>query len=349
MTDTLQENIGEGHKMSDNESKRLEIDLKENEGRTFDEYSLPSDVLEVIAKRLNVIDYLHFRATNRLFRLATPSIQWRSSSSMSMSRFDDLSLSPLFVFSDMDTVFTLVHPKHGLKYKYIINLPQDNLNAKIGNLKMGCEICYSVDGWILLLSGVESYPFFFNPFTKKMLSVTSGPRAIRHITQTMNIPLYNISIAFHNGLYYYLTRIGVLGFVEEIAGRYERWNEFACQVPCTAYINNFLVECDGNLLSVFEGPYGKWVQVYKFNESTMTWIKVENLQNHMLFVGRTSFSAVPNISGMENKIYFPRLYDQNILFYSLESNSYHTFENEVVNFHNVRQHLNSSWIVPRWN
>jgi hypothetical protein len=83
-------------------------------------------VIEVIAKHLNdVLDYLHFRASNKLLYLAAPPIQWRSSSSMSMSRFDDLSMSPLFVFSEKDKVFTFVHPKHGLKYKTLIKFPQD--------------------------------------------------------------------------------------------------------------------------------------------------------------------------------------------------------------------------------
>jgi hypothetical protein len=68
----------------------------------------------------------------------------------------------------------------------------------------------------------------------------------------------------------------------------------------------------------------------------------------MLFVGKTSFSAVAKISEMENKIYFSRFYDQSIVFYSLETKKYHTFENEVVNFESVREAHNCSWIEPRW-
>jgi hypothetical protein len=124
------------------------------------------------------------------------------------------------------------------------------------------------------------------------------------------------------------------------------------QAPLANYFNSFLVECDGNLLSVFEveGQFQNCVHVFKLNEPTMTWIKVENLENHMLFLSNSaSFSSVATIPGMENKIYFPRLYGQNIVFYSLETNNYHTFENEVLNFHHVREQLNSSWIQPRWH
>jgi hypothetical protein len=103
-------------------------------------------------------------------------------------------------------------------------------------------------------------------------------------------------------------------------------------------------------LAVLESSLGKGVRVFKLDESTMTWMKVESLKNHMLFVGNTSFSAVANIPGMENKIYFPRFYRQRVVFYSLETNNYHTFENDkAVNFHHVREHLNGTWIQPRWH
>jgi hypothetical protein len=169
--------------------------------------------------------------------------------------------------------------------------------------------------------------------------------------------LYNKSPTFHNGLFYYLSNNGMLGVIkfreeddEDEEEERARWIEIKdLQSPCTDSINSFLLECNGKQLSVFEGPFGKWVRVFELNESTGAWIKVESLGNHMLFVGNTSFSAVANIPGMENKIYFPRFYDQSIVFYSLETKKYHTFENEVVNFESVREPLNCSWIEPRWH
>jgi hypothetical protein len=122
------------------------------------------------------------------------------------------------------------------------------------------------------------------------------------------------------------------------------------QAPCRSHFNNFLVECDGNLLSIFENPFAKEVQVFKLNEDTMTWMTVKSLKNHMLFIGKSSFSAVANIPGMENKIYFNRFYGQSVVFYSLETNNYHTFENdEVVNFQLMREQFNGTWIQPRWH
>ncbi|RHN72321.1 hypothetical protein MtrunA17_Chr2g0286391 [Medicago truncatula] len=160
---------------------------------------------------------------------------------MSISQFDDLSMSPLFVFSAKEKVFTFVHPKHGLVYKYIINFPQGWYSNS--------EICCSKDGWIL-----NNFQVFFNPFTKELLRHRLGFREIRN-TRCFGI----------------------------IRGR-RSWKELEePQAPCNKYFNNFLVECDGNLLAVFEISLGKGVKVFELNESTMTWIKVESLENHMLF------------------------------------------------------------------
>jgi hypothetical protein len=383
MTDTLKEEIGKSHQVREKESTCDIVYLKDAGDKAHIDYALPIDVVEVIANHLNVLDYLQFRATNKHLRLAVPPIQWRSSS----SRFDDLSMCPLFVFPKNDKVFTFVHPKHGIEYKNIIKFPQ----GKQWNIHS--EICCSKDGWLLLVAVNVKSQVFFNPFTKEVLPLPFHRKEIRNIrcvgishsptssecmtvelvenklttiigaythflwerdsSQTVfggkNFSLYNTSPAFHNGLFYFLSITGKLGVIK--ATREEASLEVLeeLQAPCCTCFNNFLVECDGNLLSVFESPFAKGVYIFKLNESTMTWTRVESLKNHMLFVGKTSFSVVANIPGMENKIYFPRFYGQSIVFYSLETNNYHTFQNEVVNFHHVREHLSGSWIQPKWS
>ncbi|CAJ2658608.1 unnamed protein product [Trifolium pratense] len=386
MTGTLKEGIGKSHQIREKESKSDAVYLKDAGDKAHNKSELPLDVIEVIPKYINdVLAYLQFRASNKRLRLVAPQIQWRSSSTM--SRFDDLSMCPLFVFSEKDKVFTFVHPKHGLDYKNIINYPQGerwNLNS---------EICYSKYGWLLLVDdNNKDFQVFFNPFTKEVLPLPFRDKQIRNIrcfgmsdsptsskcvivelvkelpTSTIayinvmkrgyrqftfentKFPHYNISPAIHNGSFYFLSITGKLAVIE-VTRRNIRWKVLEeLQAPCSTCFNNFLVECDGNILSVFESPFAKGVQVFKLNESTMTWIKVKSLKNHMIFVGKTSFSAVANIPGMENKIYFPRFYGKSLVFYSLETNNYHTFENdEAVNFHHMREHLNGTWIQPRWH
>ena len=386
MTGTLKEETGKARRNREKESKssKKKVHSKDARDKAHDESALPLDVIEVIAKRLsNVVDYLHFRAANKLLRVAAPPIQWRSSSSM--SQFDDLSMSPLFVFSIKDKVFTFVHPKHGLEYKYTINYPQ----SKLWNLNS--QICCSKDGWILLMAPNKRFQVFFNPFTKELLPHPFANKEIMNIKcfgmshsptssefmaieldmdetfQHMAVikvhwllngavilydcrefPVYNISPVFHNGLFYCLSMKGNLGVFKATREKIN-WKEIeGPQAPYNKHFNNFLVECNGNLLAVLESSFGKGVRVFKLNESTMTWMNVESLQNHMLFVGNRSFSAVANIPGMENKIYFPRFYRQSVVFYSLDTNNYHTFKNDVVNFRHVKEHLNGCWIQPRW-
>ncbi|XP_045802693.1 uncharacterized protein LOC123896337 [Trifolium pratense] len=387
MTDTLKEEIGNSHQISQKENICNVVYLKDVREKI---YAVPLDVVEVIAKHINdVLDYLQFRASNKLFRLAAPRIQWRSYS-MSMSRFDDLSMCPLFVFSEKDKIFTFVHPKHGLDYKNFINFPQGE------RWNLDSEICCSKNGWLFLVAVNTGFQVFFNPFTKQVLPLPLGnkliwnircfgmsdsptspecvivelvyknlPLVIKPITtayinfweggyqlftfESRKFPPYNTSPTFHNGLFYFLSITGKLAVIE-VTRENIRWKVLEeLQSPCSTCFNNFLVECDNNLLSIYESPFAKGVQVFKLNESTMTWMKVESLENHMLFVGKTSFSTMANIPGMENKIYFPRFYGNSVVFYSLETNNYHTFKNEVVNFYHMREHLNGTWIQPRWH
>ncbi|KAL6523449.1 hypothetical protein OROGR_017052 [Orobanche gracilis] len=361
---------------------------------TDSKFALPLDMVEVIAKHITIgIDYLHFRAANKLFRSSAPLIRRRSSSpALSVSRFDHLSLSPLFVYFEKGNVLTFVYPMNGLKYKY-------NITLTMVDPQQDCEICYSKDGWLLMVVNKRS-SFFFNPFANEQeRRLADGPddkllntwciafshpptssqcvvvelesypsQVFGHVTYPgqnrwtrihfadLNFPFYNTSPVFRKGAFYYLNDEGKLGILKVAEG--EDRQEVAADLgevdnlcaPCTDYYNCFLVECNDDLLSVFEGYFGKWIRVFKLDESTMTWIEVENLENHMLFVGHTSFSAVAHVPGMENKIYFPKFYMDNIVFYSLETKKYHTLgSNEVVNFHDMKEHVNSSWIEPRWH
>jgi len=61
--------------------------------------------------------------------------------------------------------------------------------------------------------------------------------------------------------------LGVIKLAEEGAS----WKENKeLQSPCTDSINSFLVECNGNQLSVFERPFGKWVRVFKMKAWEIT-------------------------------------------------------------------------------
>lgn len=117
----------------------------------------------------------------------------------------------------------------------------------------------------------------------------------------------------------------------------------------------FLVECDNNLLSVVMDELGEWVQVFKLNQQTQNkWEKVDTLKDYMIFCGMESLSVRAEISGMENKIYFPRFRGaNNIVFYSLDTCKFHTFEDKdegegFKDLHSTKEQLMCLWIEPSW-
>ncbi|KAK3033449.1 hypothetical protein RJ639_033053 [Escallonia herrerae] len=92
--------------------------------------------------------------------------------------------------------------------------------------------------------------------------------------------------------------------------------KFLLGVPKThgnSTTQKFLLECGGDLLSVFVEKFGSRVQVLRLNRAKPSWDEVDSLGEYMIFVsGSSSFSAVAKIAGMENKIYFPRIFGNNI-------------------------------------
>lgn len=363
-------------------------DLKEtNDTKEVHLPCLPFDLIESMFQHLFLVDYLHLRATSKMFHSAFPPIQWRIAS----QRFENPSLSPWLAFVEKDGTCAFIDPKFG--DKYFINLPQ--------RLKKGNVICSTKDGWLLLKVGHRSL-FLFNPFKQVIIrlpftespmqgfscigfsSSSSSSECVVVEIQKHAIPLGSSpgiyvkyctmgevkwhfakvvvdddvdllfndnNPVFYKGKFYYLGLKGNLGILE-INDEVVYWTmDTEPKQPCTGYIQNFLLECDGELLSVFVGHLGKWVRVFKLNESKMTWIRVESLGNYMLYVSRlSSFSVKAKIPGMENKIYFSRFYGQNIVFYSLETGKYHSkFESkDIVDFYSSREKLYCCWIEPRW-
>ena len=158
------------------------------------------------------------------------------------------------------------------------------------------------------------------------------------------------SPVFYKGAFYYLGKEGNLGILKSNNEEHSFEVLTKPKPPCNGNFQKFLVECNGELLSIFVAPFGKCVRVFKLNESIMTWVRFENLGNYMLFVSHTSsMSAIAKSPGMENKIYFPRFYGESIVFYSLETDNYHSFKSkDVVDFYSTTEVLCCGWIEPRW-
>ncbi|XP_026439798.1 F-box/kelch-repeat protein At1g57790-like [Papaver somniferum] len=127
---------------------------------------------------------------------------------------------------------------------------------------------------------------------------------------TLNCPI------FSRGAFYCLNLSGALG-VFKFEENGIAW-DILSMVPrstCGFINKSYLVELEGKLLSVLLGHFGKWVRIFRLDMSEMVWVEVENLGQHALFISNTScIATVAPTSQMENKIYFPRLHNEGILF-----------------------------------
>ncbi|XP_050248500.1 F-box/kelch-repeat protein At1g57790-like [Quercus robur] len=301
---------------------------------------------------------------------------------MASQRFENLSLSPWLTFLEKDGACAFIDPRCG--DKYFIRLPQP---LKATNVLCGTKhgwLLLIVDDESPFLFNPFTQVILPLPFSDSSIEactsigISSPPCTSECVLVVIlkkkvgfcmlgdevwtekfietDFLIDDNSPVFYRGAFYCLGQKGNLAILklndEEQEGTFAITFDVLTKPkpPCTGYIQNFLVECDGELLSVFVGPFGKWVRVFKLNESKMTWIRVESLGDYMLFLSsKSSFSAKAQTPGMENKIYFPRFCGQSIVFYSLETSKYQSFQSEdVVDFYSSREKLDCCWIEPRW-
>ncbi|KAJ4973766.1 hypothetical protein NE237_006940 [Protea cynaroides] len=169
----------------------------------------------------------------------------------------------------------------------------------------------------------------------------------------MSVSLSSISFypsqsnpVFYGGLFYCLDEQGKLGYFDPERGR---WTVFrtSWKLDVWKYDQNFLVECDGNLLAVFVGTLGRWIRVYRLDQPKMIWKNVKSLGDWMLFLSEnTCFSTKAAVRGMGNKIYIPRFYGNHGVFYSLATKRYHTFDGGcLTNFYDTTEVIQCTWML----
>nr|XP_043611284.1 uncharacterized protein LOC122582921 [Erigeron canadensis] len=131
---------------------------------------------------------------------------------------------------------------------------------------------------------------------------------------------------------------------------------------CRSQVRYYLVKCDEHLLLVIVGAIGEPVDIFKLNDSTQEWEKINGIGKHMIYIcDATCLCMEAKTREMENKIYLPKLCSTNgkIVFYSLETCTFHTFNGENiqedardvsnVDVSNVAALLCAhAWVEPSW-
>ncbi|KAI3950141.1 hypothetical protein MKW98_008586 [Papaver atlanticum] len=336
------------------------------------------DIVESIASHLHPVDFLHFRAVCKANKL--PIMKPISGALRSTY------LTPWLLFSTENaTRYNFVDPMHNSE-KYLMNLPELLAGAIIRCQKGGWLLMskgrFTLFFYNPFTKETIQLPELRNGYGFAGISFSSLPtcsdcavfgitqqneeeisihmtlrgadhwrfRLIqnndleKHINASINMPTYNGPI-FHKGAFYCVDFNGTLGIYNDSWKVLERPRGFSN----AAYVS-FLVECEDELLLV--QILGVSVKIFRLDSLKMVWRKVKSLGKHMLFINFTScLSAVAPKSWMENKVYFPRLHNEQIFYYSLETGSYHSVgsKHSAKDYFDTKGWTNCTWIEPNWS
>ncbi|KAJ8447624.1 hypothetical protein Cgig2_031678 [Carnegiea gigantea] len=294
---------------------------------------LPFDLIASVAQHMHLFDYMKFRATCKAFRSIAPVARWRTNNSYPLLMFFETK-EPLCRLMDpcrSDSCYMVLPESYGCIVQ--IDYSKDGwllLRTDKGDSLQFFNPFTRVRGdfpsfeFLDLLSSVgfsssptsfdcvtvgmqllsEDFLTYYHRFEEKMWHECHFDRdeAVEFRPAVISSPVY------YKGAFYFLDRKGYLGVFRLIneEGTWEIHNK--PQTPGDGtFHSSHLVECGGELLSVFIGDMGKWICVFRFDQTKKKWVTVKSLGNHVLFVGPSSSSSVLAAEpGMANRIYLPR-------------------------------------------
>ncbi|KAL2926116.1 hypothetical protein RDABS01_023709 [Bienertia sinuspersici] len=305
---------------------------------------LPFHIIELVSNYMHLFEYWNFHGSCKVLRAGLPEPHERTNN------------DPLFmVFNDSDGLCKIMDPyRHDSRSKKILPLPLNPLTLE-----------FSKNGWLLYLVGrkslhlinvgvdhhYKSIAFSTNPTCPECLIVaiyewndSLSFYYLRHGDKTWNVCDFNrnqhvtfcpssSTPIFQEGAFYYLDMSGKLGIFAWVDGHgHPSWQVYERpQIKDRKLCLSCLVECDGNIYSVFVGKMGNWIEVFRFDYPNKCWIKIDYMKNYTLFISRkSSFSIVTSDDRMRNKIFLPLLRGKDIVYYSLDTKKYHILGHDDV-------------------
>ncbi|GJY08498.1 hypothetical protein Tco_0375552 [Tanacetum coccineum] len=351
--------------------------------------NVPFNILETIMEFAVGVEYMNLRATCKQCHLAAPLVKWPNDTSL--GRLQTYSVvSPWLMVADKKRgVMTFTDPMLGGNYflrkphlsivygklycskfgwllfkSYDLNClvffnPFTNVIKELPHAEYSLEsLCFSapptsLDCMVVGFSTLEEY------WRVDILYLNREPT-----WRTLNLgrDLHTICFpTFYGGDLYALCKEGELLVINNLDKEDFSWKLVEAEAPkgsCTSLTHYYLMNCGQHLLLVSVGEYGGHVEVFKRSESKQEWEKIDSVGKHMIFVcGTTCLCIEAKVTKMENKIFFPRLRTKNrkVVFYSLDTCKYHTFDDENVQEHaggffGTTYYLSrNAWIEPSWS
>ncbi|GJY08349.1 hypothetical protein Tco_0375403 [Tanacetum coccineum] len=347
--------------------------------------NLPPHVLEMVMEFSVGVEYLKFRSTCKRCHLAAPLIQWNNGKASKRLQKYSL-LSPwLIVFDKHKGMITFTDPLFG--DKYFIKTPQELIcDFKIMCSRYGWLLILKPDRSLVLFNPFTSdicelpelphlHIFCFStPATSPDCMVVGTAIYLGYYIACIHFvggePSWHSilldakksgdifkSATFYNRDVYASRADGGLDVLEEFGREEHSWVRNVAQAPIScggaSFSKSFQVKCEQHLLRVIVGGFGDSVEVFKLNDYTHEWVKINGLGKHMIFICDTSSLCIDaKTPQMENKIYFPM---SPIVYYSLETCRFHTFDNTSIqdsfrDFFGTKHYLTPhGWIEPSWS
>ncbi|KAK9068533.1 hypothetical protein SSX86_012648 [Deinandra increscens subsp. villosa] len=358
--------------------------------------NIPIDVLKMIMELCLGVEYLNFRATCKRCQLAAPLIRWSNEASISRLQTYSLASPWLVVFDRHRGIITFTDPMFG--DKYFKKTPQEFIgDVRIRYSRHGwllvCNLSHEPLSVMLfnpftndirelphpLMGNITNVCFSDPPTSQDFLVVGFIPEEKTYIyISKINTECWQRVLGFFpvdtgeivpRSISFPTPCDRRVVYALEAGGRLDlyRWHdrdrfwEVIAEAPqdCSSAAQCFLVKCDKHcFILVRMDEYGELVEVFKLNQTTQEWEKLECLGRHMIYIcGATCLCMEAKTPEMENKIYFPRLHSKNgkIIFYSLETRRFHTFNGRKVEEESFRDFLGTkyilnphAWIEPSW-
>ncbi|KAF9614472.1 hypothetical protein IFM89_018719 [Coptis chinensis] len=159
-----------------------------------------------------------------------------------------------------------------------------------------------------------------------------------------------VTPVFCNGAFYCLGQKRHLG-IFDLKDGLNGWTVLCPPRPCSCIHRSYLLEYNGEILSVFVSHKGKYVHVLKLDYSNETWKTSSNLEDIILFVSRFSSIALKAVAErMQNKIYFSVSFnsENNYLFYSLQIGRWQSSFSDSFgeDLYNTKELLHCAWMQP---
>ncbi|CAL0327651.1 unnamed protein product [Lupinus luteus] len=362
-----------------------EDNIEESEVATTKFNDLPLFIVKLIANSLNLFDcILNFRVASRDCWAATPPLGRKQA----LEKLKASPLFPWLFFSTSMNVHNFIDPKHAYRFLMTIpqTLAKSQLRCSKQCWMMMSDCENSVSFYNPFTKATididipnqlpqkfsKSYVMGFSTLPTSLGCIIMGLNEIfQHGIVVMLAVIGNEGFEWHtfwlrcqfsvnqgcpiflNGAFYVFGQQGNLLVIqyegEGIDQDNINWSIIDSKIPCECYRQSYILEWDEKIACVLVGPMGTWVQVFKFNRTAITWESVENLGDYTFFVSRSSCIAIEGKSlGMQNRIYFPRVHGDCVLYYSLETRKLHyDREGYLDDFHNTKEQLRSGWFDPR--